>query len=313
MNLKEKWIFIINPVAGNGFALSLADTLKECISKYDLQADVVYTSKKGHATELSKHYAEAGYQYIIGVGGDGTFNEIAAALINNKEVITGLIPAGTGNDFIQITGFPGRFEEKDWEMFFKKNVITMDAGQCDGKIFVNGMGLGFDAQVAAENYTESGEVKPGGKNKYIWHILKTLLFFKEKRMIVIADGKKSETDCFINTVSIGRRFAGSFFLTPEAIANDGLLDVCSIKRLSLLQRLKILLMVPKGTHIFDRRVNYYQTKKLLLEFPEKVPFHVDGELFFSEKFEIGVLPGALNIIYNPEGNHFFNIVTTQIV
>lgn len=306
MNQNKKWVFIINPVAGNGFALSLIDKLKEMIRKYNLQAEIVYTAKKGHATAISKQYADNGYQYIIGVGGDGTINEIAAPLIYRKDVIAGLIAGGTGNDFIQITGFPDRFKEKDWEMFFKLNVMPMDVGQCNGKIFLNGMGLGFDAQVAAENYTAPGEVKRGGKNKYIWHILKTLLFFNEKKMIVISEGKKSVTDCFINTVANGRRFAGGFFLTPKAIANDGLLDVCSIKNLSLPQRLRILLMVPKGTHINDKKINYYQTEKLSLEFPVEVPFHVDGELYFSQHFEVGIMPGALNIIYNPEGNHFFN-------
>jgi diacylglycerol kinase family enzyme len=64
-------------------------------------------------------------------------------------------------------------------------------------------------------------------------------------------------------------------------------------------------MVPKGTHIDDKRVHYYQTDKLSLEFPSEVPFHVDGELFFAKHFEISTLPGALSIIYNPEGDHFF--------
>jgi diacylglycerol kinase (ATP) len=306
MNEEKKWVFIINPIAGNGFAQTLAGDVKNNIQKYNIDADIVFTERKGHATELSVKYAELGYTYIIGVGGDGTFNEIAAPLVNNNNVTTGLIPGGTGNDFIQILGFPERFKEYHWEMFFKKNIIRMDAGNCNGMIFLNGMGLGFDAQVAAENYTKPGEVKRGGKNKYIWHILKTLLFFKEKRMIVLTAGKKSETDCFINTIANGRRFAGGFFLTPKAIANDGLLDVCSIKRLSLPQRLKILLMVPKGTHINDSKVNYFQTDKLSLEFPGEVPFHVDGELYFSKHFEVGIIPGALNIIYNPSGPHFFN-------
>jgi diacylglycerol kinase (ATP) len=306
MNQNNKWVFIINPVAGNGFTLTLVDKIKEMVSKFKLQADLVYTTKKGHATELAKEYAEKGYTKIIGVGGDGTFNEIASSLICKLDITAGLIPGGTGNDFIQITGFPGRLKEEDWDTFFSMNVMPMDVGQCNGKIFLNGMGLGFDAQVAAENYSAPGEVKRGGKNKYIWHILKTLLFFREKKMTVLSDGKKIETDCFINTVSIGRRFAGGFFLTPKAIANDGLLDVCSIKRLSLFQRLRILLMVPKGTHINDKRVNYYQTEKLSIEFPEKVPFHVDGELYFSEKMEISLLPCALRVIYNPGGNHFFN-------
>ncbi|MCJ7448267.1 MAG: diacylglycerol kinase family lipid kinase [Bacteroidales bacterium] len=306
MNEERKWVFIINPIAGNGFALTLAEELKNKIQKHNVDADMVFTERKGHATELSEKYAAMGYSYIIGVGGDGTFNEIASPLINNRNITTGLISGGTGNDFIQILGFPDRFEEQHWGIFFEKNVIQMDVGKCNGMLFFNGMGLGFDAQVAAENYTEPGEVKRGGKNKYIWHILKTLLFFKEKKMTVLSEGKKSETDCFINTIANGRRFAGGFLLTPKAVANDGLLDVCSIKRLSLPQRLKILLMVPKGTHINDKKVNYYQTNKLSLEFPGEVPFHLDGELYFSQHFEVGIMPGALNIIYNPSGPHYFS-------
>jgi diacylglycerol kinase (ATP) len=124
-------------------------------------------------------------------------------------------------------------------------------------------------------------------------------------MIAISGSDRTETDCFINTVSVGRRFAGGFLLTPQAIANDGLLDVCSIKRLNLIQRLRLFMKVPKGDHIRDKKVLYYQTDGLKIEFSEKVPFHVDGELNFSNRFDIKIVPGAVNIIYNPDGNHFF--------
>ena len=165
----------------------------------------------------------------------------------------------------------------------------------------------MDAEVAAQNYTPDGKVKEGWKYRYVWQIVKTLLFFKEKRMISITSSGKNETDCFINTIAIGRRFAGGFLLTPKAIANDGLLDVCMIKKLNLLQRFAILLMVPKGEHIKDKKVNYYKTDKISLEFAEEVPFHADGELHFSKKFEVGIIPGALKLIYNPGGKHFFSL------
>ena len=304
-NVKNKWAFIINPIAGNGFAKTIVPKLKEMIKRHDVEAELVFTERSGHATELSESYFKKGFRYIIGVGGDGTLNEIARPLVNKKDVTVGIIPAGTGNDFIQILGFPNRFGDKEWDIFFKCNVMAMDAGKVNGMIFLNGMGLGFDAQVAAENYTETGKVKKGGKHKYIWQIVKTLLFFKEKRMTVITGNDRHETDCFINTIAIGRRFAGGFLLTPKAIANDGLLDVCMIKRLSLPERFSILLKVPEGKHTDDRRVNYYQTKSINLEFPETVPFHVDGELYFSDKFDVALLPEALKIIYNPDGNHFF--------
>lgn len=302
---KDKWIFIVNPIAGNSFAATMVPVIEEKIKANNIDGEIILTERPGHATEISEDAVAKGIKYIIAVGGDGTFNEVARALVNNKDVVAGIIPAGSGNDYCQIPGYNNRLTDNDWEIFFKKNTIAQDVGVVNGTIFLNGLGIGFDAEVAAQNYTEDGKVRKGGSDKYIWHIVKTLLFFREKRMVVIRDGEKHETDCFMNTISIGRRFAGSFFITPEAIANDGLFDVCSIKKLNLFHRFRLLLKVPRGEHIKDKRVNYYKSASLDLAFPKKVPFHVDGEIFYAEKFNIRMLPAALNIVYNPEGNHYF--------
>lgn len=301
----EKWVFIVNPIAGNNFGRTMVPVIEEMIRKYNIEGEIILTEYSGHATLLSATYAEKGTRYIIAVGGDGTLNEVARPLIGNKEIVAGIIPAGTGNDYSQIPGFPNRFTEKDWDTFFRKNVISQDVGTVNGAIFLNGMGLGFDAEVAAQNYTEGGKVRKGGADKYLWHIVKTLLFFKERKMIIVTNGKRIETECFMNTISIGRRFAGSFFLTPKAIANDGLLDVCAIKRLNLFQRFKLLLKVPKGEHITDKHVNYFQTPSIDLEFPKDVPYHVDGELSFAKTFNVRLIPEGLNILYNPDGGHYF--------
>jgi diacylglycerol kinase (ATP) len=305
-NQKGKWVFIVNPIAGNGLGKSLIPSLHGLIQQYTIDAELVVTESKGHASKLAIHFFEKGYKNFVGVGGDGTVNEMVRPLLNKPNIVIGAIPAGTGNDFIQILGFPDRFEKMDWNIFFGQHVISMDAGICNGIPFVNGMGLGFDAQVAAENYNEPGEVKKGGKNKYLWQIIKTLLFFKEQRVILESDGKRIETNCFINTIANGRRFAGGFFLTPQAVANDGLLDVCNIEKLNLIERFKILPMVPKGIHLKHRKVNYYQTDKISIEFETEVPFHLDGEIFFGSRFDVQVVPRAFHFIYNPEGNHFFS-------
>lgn len=307
MTDKAKWVFIINPIAGNGFGRRYIAELESILRKFEIEADIEVTQYAGHATELAESFVSQGYTRIIGVGGDGTMNEIARALIGKKDIVTGLIPAGTGNDFIQILGFPDRFEDSHWEEFFGQRTIALDVGSCNGKYFLNGMGLGFDAQVAAENYIRPGQVKTGGKYKYLWHIVKTLLFFREKQMTTVSGKQELQSTCFMNTVAIGRRFAGGFFITPQAIANDGLLDVCNVKRLNLLQRFRILLMVPKGTHIFNPKVDYHQTSGLTIRFDKKVPFHVDGELHFDQNFDIRLLPGALTFIYNPSGPHFFRV------
>lgn len=307
MTNPEKWCFIVNPTAGGGFGKKILPELENQLSVRSLDAEILLTEKHNHAIELSRQSLEKGCSRIIAVGGDGTMNEVARPLIRQNQITTGLIPAGTGNDFNQILGFPDRYEARHWDNFFEQHTIKMDVGEVNGLPFLNGMGLGFDAQVAAENYVEPGEVADGqGKGKYLWHIIKTLLFYKEGKARITSPERVQEGDCFINTISIGRRFAGSFLLTPQAVANDGLLDVCMIRKLNLLQRFKILPMVPKGTHILDEKVDYYQTDRISIDFGKKVPFHVDGELFFDSKFEVNILPAALNIIYNRVGAHFFN-------
>ena len=303
----KKWVFITNPISGNGDGEKIVPTLKQKIEEYNINGEIVMTEYHGHASELAEKYASSGYDYIITVGGDGTMNEVGKVLLDKKDIVTGIIPAGTGNDFIQILGFPNRFEDKHWKIFFQQNIISMDYGTCNGIPFLNGMGLGFDAEVAAKNYVAPGEVKKGGKGKYIKQILSTLFFFKEYNVLIKANGKEEETDCFINTISNGRRYAGGFFLTPLAFANDGLLDVCMIKKIGILKRLNILLKVTKGAHTTDKRVNYYTTKSIEVEFKKEVPFHVDGELYYGTKFNVEIFPKKLPIIYNPEGDHYFKV------
>jgi len=306
MSEKELWVFIVNPTSGGGFGLELLPELQRRVKAQAISAKIIQTEYHGHASEIARDYLARGYTHFIAVGGDGTMNEMDEPLIEQPGITLGLIPAGTGNDFIQILGFPDRFRDEHWDCLFRQPTIAMDVGVVNGRHFLNGMGLGFDAQVAAENYVEPGEVAKGsGKGKYIWHILKTLLFYRERKVNISSMGKSIDTDCFINTISVGRRFAGSFYLTPGAIANDGLLDVCMIKKLNLLQRLKILTMVPKGSHVNDPKVSYYQTDKIRVSFKKKVPYHVDGELFFDTIFEVTVIPSAVNTIFNPEGAHFF--------
>lgn len=308
MKRKDTWCFILNPTAGGGFGRELLPELEKQLTNRSLDARIRITERHAHGIDLSRKCLEEGCTHIIAVGGDGTMNEVARPLIGQDQAVTGLIPAGTGNDFIQILGFPDRFSGEHWDIFFQKITTKMDVGRVNGLHFLNGMGLGFDAQVASRNYVEPGEVaRGGGKGKYLWHIISTLLFYKEGKARIRSGDQEQESSCFMNTIANGRRFAGDFLLTPEALANDGLLDICLIDRINLFQRFKILPMVPKGTHVNLPKVKYYQTEKIFVDFGKKVPFHVDGELYFDTTFDVDLLPKALRIIYNPEGKHFFNV------
>jgi diacylglycerol kinase (ATP) len=307
MSLSEGWVFIVNPVAGNGYGAGCAGIIKEMLKRHGVSGEIVLTRAKGHATELAASFAEKGFPRIIGVGGDGTMNEVAQALVGREEVVFGAVAAGTGNDFIHILGFPDRFGDGEWQALFDAKAARMDVGRCNGKYFFNGMGLGFDAQVAFENYSvdDGGAVRSGSKSKYFWHILKTIYLYKEKDMRLTLNGVTENRKCFLNTIANGRRLAGGFTLTPKAMADDGLLDLCLADPLSLPMRLRELAAVMNGTHLKDSVFHYYQVPGLTVEFDTEVPAHLDGELIFDSRFQIDVVAKGLRVIINPRGEHYF--------
>jgi diacylglycerol kinase (ATP) len=306
---REGWAFIVNPVAGNGYGATCGVTAKEMMARHGVTGEIALTRSKGHATELAGSFADRGFPIVVGVGGDGTLSEIAQALAGRKGVTFGAVAAGTGNDFIHILGFPDRFEDEQWQVLFEAATKDMDVGRCNGKYFINGMGLGFDAQVAFENYhmENGGEVRGGSKSKYLWHIVKNILLYHERPMRVTMGGRTEERRSFLNTIANGRRLAGGLQVTPQAIANDGLLDYCSTDPLSVPMRLRELVAVTKHAHVGRPEVHYVKTDEITFEFDTEVPAHLDGELMFSNVFRVDVLPGALRMIYDPNGAHYFTV------
>lgn len=302
---EKKWAFIVNPVAGRGYAGKYAAHVKEMITRYNLDATIHFTERRGHATELAASFAGDSYTHVIAVGGDGTINEAACGVLNHPHITFGVVSAGTGNDFSPVVGFSNHFTDDDWDILFQEHTTKMDVGRCNENYFLNGMGLGFDAKVASENFDENGILKENGNRNYYWHIVKNLLFYKEKTFQFEKNGESGNAMTFMQTIGNGRRFGGGFYLTPQALANDGLFDICMVEPVNLFERFKLFSQVPKGEHLGHKKVTYYQTDHVTLEFGKKVPHHLDGELYFAEAFDVRILPGALNIIYNPHGTHYF--------
>jgi len=118
----KSWVFIINPMAGNGLAGSYTDIVEEMIKKYRVDAELVLTERRGHATEIASEYIQKGFDHIIGVGGDGTFSEIVQALVDKDNVTFGAISAGTGNDFFRFWASLRISPKKTGRVFFLKRI-----------------------------------------------------------------------------------------------------------------------------------------------------------------------------------------------
>jgi len=302
-----KWAFIDNPVAGSGFAGRYLPEVRAEIKRYHPGADIFSTERPGHATELAAGLIEQGYTHIVAVGGDGTINEIVQSLIGHPEVTFGVVSAGSGNDFVHVLGFPERFAEKDWVSLFQAKSVRLDAGKCNGRYFINTLGVGFDAQVAADFHKMKIR---NGKLRYWIALIKNLIGYKPKRLKLVSEEFSEDRAMFMISVGNGRSSGGGFAVLPNALADDGLLDACVFRfnNDGLIRKTKKLMEVIRGTHNQDPTVTPFRTKKLVIESSEDMPMHIDGELFVNSRFEIEIIPAAVNVIVNPGHPNYLKVV-----
>ncbi len=296
----KKWGFIINPVAGGGRAAKVASEVYFHVSRLGLKAEVIKTSGPGDAVELSSALVDKGCTIIVAVGGDGTVNEVVNG-IAGKGVVLGVVPAGSGNDFVHLLGFPEKFTEFHWNALARAETRKMDLGICNGRYFINGMGFGFDAHIASE------VARTGNRRAYMLSVLKSLFSYRATEVVSIINNTAVKRKCFLKTIGIGRRFGGGFLLTAKALPDDGLFDICTADELSLVQRIKLLLKVRRGCHVGYPGVKYYRlASPVVIQCETEMPYHLDGEVFYDSRFEIQLLPSAIDVIINPSGRHCFS-------
>ena len=142
----KRIMFIVNPKAGTNMQKNFKRSLDQHLDHRKFEYGVWMTKKEGHAAELSTKALEEGYEIVVAVGGDGSINEVASALVDTKGVL-GIIPAGSGNGLAMHLGY-GRDIEEAIKKLNHTEVRTIDCGLMNGRLFINIAGVGFDGLVS---------------------------------------------------------------------------------------------------------------------------------------------------------------------
>lgn len=218
-------------------------------------------------------------------GGDGTLN----CFINEHPQISlpmALFEGGSGNDFHWMLYGDITLEEQV-EKVLQGRTQSIDAGICNGQLFLNGVGIGFDGAIVKDLL---GKKKLAGKATYLLSILKNIFAYKEQYCELTLQDRFVAQDCFMISVANGRRYGGSFQVAPKAKLQDGLLDVSVIGKIAPLNRMRYLPVMEKGEHLDLPFVQYYQSGRVVIESKQEIPAHIDGEYVCSNRYEIEVLP-----------------------
>ena len=280
--------FIVNPVAGHGNAKEIEKEIKEKKIKYEM----VYSEYPGHAIELAAGVNGEEFSMVVSVGGDGTLNEILNGM-NLKTMSLGMIPAGTGNDLIRCTGIPSD-EKQALEVVLNGVEKSIDIGLINNKKFINVAGFGLDVEVLRETIKFKKIIK--GKLAYVFGVVKALLTFKPIELQISVDGVDYYQDAMICAIGNGQYFGGGMRILPLAELDDGLFDICIIKKMS---KIKLLYHFPKvfqGTHMKLPWVHYIKGRNIKVLTKQDVFINADGEISQKQLPEFKILEKGLRII-----------------
>jgi diacylglycerol kinase (ATP) len=280
---KKNIAIVCNSLAGSGRAVGLA----ERIAKELVERNVA------HETFVGDWPANFdGFTNVFIVGGDGTLNYFINQYPDLKIPIV-IFNGGSGNDVHWLLYGNKTFEEQ-LNLVLSGNGKPIDAGICNGRLFINGVGIGFDGAVAK---SLAGKNKRAGKTSFLIAILKKIFFYRSKEYKLSSNEIERKNRQLMIGIANGRRAGGGFHIAPEASADDGWLDVILVDAIHPLKRLRCLPVIEKGKHLGLPFINYFNTKKICISSDVPMQAHLDGECYSDNKMEIEILPGRFLFVY----------------
>lgn len=292
MSRAARAIAIVNPAAGRGAGRRLMATFAGTLADAGLPADVVATPGPGDGARLARQAVDDGYDLVIAVGGDGTANEVASGIVGTP-VALGLYPLGTGNDFARNLGYPPR--RRDVPRFLARaRRRTIDAGELNGRLFVNHVGVGIDGVVAerARAYARLAGPLLG----YAAASLASIVTYRPEPMRVWLDGELRSGRYLVIVVSNGVHFGSGMKAAPQALLDDGWFDATLAGDLGRVQAVAALLRLYRGTHVDGVRIVAARVRSVEIELERRLPAELDGEVTRLDRLAISLRPRALTVL-----------------
>jgi YegS/Rv2252/BmrU family lipid kinase len=302
---------IFNPASGRGRGRRRIATYRPLLEAALEEVTFATTERPGDERELSEKAAREGYDVVVGVGGDGTWSNVADGLVasGRSEVALGVLPSGTGNDFGRNLGFDpesaadavatlaaGAFRSVDVGRVETPSASEHAPGQWESRHFLNVVGFGFD--VAVIDAAAGARVLRGALLYKVTALLQLFRFDGFQCSVASDEGQVREGRHLMLTVSNGRYFGGGFPIAPAADVSDGRLHACRIGDGGPLTRLRLFNLAERGRHVGSERVEIVDARALRLRFEAPPRFELDGEVRRARdrEIELAVLPGALRVV-----------------
>ncbi len=287
----QRILFIVNPKAGTNLQKHIRDSVDKYLNHKKFEYGIWLTEQEGHASVLAKKAIEEGYEIIVAVGGDGSINEVASAMVGSQAIL-GIIPAGSGNGLAMHLGY-GRNITAAIKKLNTAVVQTIDCGAMNGRAFINIAGVGFDGLV-------SNLMKGSHWRGFLPYFLKSVeagFSYTPRDCHIELDDKTLNLKCFAISIANGPMYGYNFQIAPDARLDDGLFEVVILKDAPLWH---YFAAVPAmlNSKIYDADfVEHYAARRVRISAEGDNHVHLDGEgMIVSGDLNFEMKPAALKIL-----------------
>jgi diacylglycerol kinase (ATP) len=287
-------LLIVNPSSGREHAAEYAGSLAAVLRRRFGNLQVIETSGDADAETAGREAARSGCSTMFVAGGDGTLNEAVNGVASAGalgRVRFGIFPLGTGNDFATALGIPLELADAV-DVLLDQRELRVDVGVVNGRCFVNTSGGGYIAEVSVAVTPQLKTL--AGRLAYLIGGAQALLEYEPVRATVSTEphGLRIGLGLYTFAVCNSRLIGGGRLIAPQAVIDDGLLDVCLIEAMTAVEFVALARKVADGEHINDPRVRYLQASSVTIELDRETRINTDGEVLSASRAEYSVLRRA---------------------
>jgi diacylglycerol kinase (ATP) len=293
---------IVNPSSGRERAPDAIDSITATLRRRFSSVEITETLAGGDAERAAVTAVADGCDVLFVAGGDGTVNEVmnglAAARVLDRVAI-GILPFGTGNDFATALGIPSDIDAA-LEVLVRAEERRTDLGEVNGRVFINTSGGGFIAEVSEAVTPQLKTI--AGRLAYLIGGAQALIEFEPVRARIRMEPGHRERELGVHAFAIcnSRLIGGGRLIAPDAVVDDGRLDVCLIEAMGMLEFAALARKVADGEHVGDPRVIYEQVESARIELDRTIKVNTDGEVFEDRLCNYRVLPKAARFLVGDE-------------
>lgn len=292
-----KHLFIINPAAGKKKSTA---QLEKRLSRLNFDHEVVYTQQAGDARRFTEQAAAQGERVrIYACGGDGTLNEVVNGAAGHDHVAVTNVPKGTGNDFLKIFGENYRELFYDLEALAAGPQKAFDLMDCNGHLGIDVVCCGVDARIAADVHRYKNWHFVSGMGAYCLALLENVLFKGIARPMSVLFGERDWSgDTALMCVCNGRYYGGGFMPVPEAMPDDGVLDMLLIPKVSLFTLARLVGKYAKGLYKnYPEYIWEHHGDTVSFRSAVEMAAVVDGEVLTGKDFTVRLSEKKVNFFY----------------